>query len=134
MKELTSREIAAIKRIAQNADADYQQVCKINQKIAKLQEERDRIQENLNLTEAPVVSRYGYPSTTLVKKEIIPLYNEDGTPKTDKEGRPMKQTKYVWVGFPVEQPEATVAENTVAENVQVAEENVEQEETVESIW
>ena len=120
---LTSREIAAIKRIAQNADSDYQKVQKLNSKIEELSKERDLIQESLKLTEAPVVARYGYPSTTLVKKEVNPLFNADGTPKVDKDGRQMKQTKYIWVGFP--------EENQVVENPTVDEDfNVIGEETL----
>ena len=114
--ELTSREIAAIKRIAQNVDADFQKVCKLNEKIAKLTEERDTLQKSIDLSEAPVVSRYGYPSTTLVEKQINPLYNADGTPKTDADGRPLKQTKYVWKGFPCECAEPEIQE-PVFENV-----------------
>ena len=113
--ELTSREIAAIKRIAQNVDADFQKVNKLNEKIAKLTEERDALQKSIDLSEAPIVSRYGYPSTTLVEKQINVLYNADGTPKTDAEGRTLKQTKYVWKGFPCEEECNCGVENEVSE-------------------
>ena len=95
-KILNNRELAQVKRIAQNVDADYQKVCKLNEKIAELTKERDSLQQGIDEQEAPVIRKTGgYKSTDIFAKTIVPQFNEDGTPKTDKEGRQVKVTKYV---------------------------------------
>ena len=94
-KSLNARELAQIKRIAQNVDADYQKVCKLNEKINNLITERDALQQGIDEMEAPVIRKTGgYKSTDLYEKTIIPQFNENGTPKTDKEGRQLKVTRY----------------------------------------
>ena len=95
-KILNNRELAQIKRIAQNVDADYQKVCKLNEKIAELVEERNSLQQGINEQEAPVIRKTGgFKSTDIFAKTIVPQFNENGTPKTDKDGRQIKVTKYV---------------------------------------
>lgn len=94
-KILNNRELAQIKRIAQNVDADYQKVCKLNEKIAEMSKERDSIQQDIDEAEAPVIRKTGgYKSTDIYQKVIVPQFNEDGTPKMDKAGRQIKVTKY----------------------------------------
>jgi len=98
MKEnvLNNRELAQIKRIAQNVDTDFQKVCKLEAQINKLTQERDSLQQGIDETEAPVIRKTGgYRSTDIYKKEVIPQFNADGTPKVDKNGRQLKVTKYV---------------------------------------
>lgn len=95
-KNLNNRELAIIKRIAQNVDADFQKVCKLETKIKELTAEADEISKSIEEMEAPVVRMTGgYKSTDIFKKTIIPQFNEDGSPKTDKDGRQLKVTKYV---------------------------------------
>ena len=95
-KILNNRELAQVKRIAQNVDADYQKVCKLNEKIAELTKERDSLQQGIDEQEAPVIRKTGgYKSTDIFVKTIVPQFNENGTPKTDKDGRQIKVTKYV---------------------------------------
>lgn len=95
-KILNARELAQIKRIAQNVDADFQAVCKLEEKIAELMTKKDALQQSINEQEAPVIRKTGgYKSTDIYKKTIIPQFNENGTPKTDKDGRQLKVTKYV---------------------------------------
>lgn len=94
-KILNARELAQVRRIAQNVDADYQKVCKLNEQVAKLIAQRDELQQGIDEMEAPVIRKTGgYKSTDIYEKTIIPQFNEDGTPKTDKEGRQLKVTKY----------------------------------------
>ena len=93
-KILNARELAQVKRIAQNVDADYQKVCKLNEKIAELTKERDSLQQGIDEQEAPVIRKAGFKSTDIYTKVIVPQMNEDGTAKTDKNGRPIKVTKY----------------------------------------
>ena len=45
--------------------------------------------------EAPVIRKTGFKSTDIYTKVIVPQMNEDGTAKVDKNGRPIKVTKYV---------------------------------------
>ena len=95
-KVLNNRELAQVKRIAQNVDADYQKVCKLEAKQKELQMEINSLQAGIDEMEAPVIRKTGgYRSTDIFKKTIVPLFNENGTPKTDKEGRQLKVTKYV---------------------------------------
>ena len=94
-KVLNARELAQIKRIAQNVDADYQSVCKINEKIKELTAQRDSLQQGIDEMEAPVIRKTGFKSTDIYTKIIVPQMNEDGTAKVDKNGRPIKVTKYV---------------------------------------
>lgn len=93
-KILNARELAQVKRIAQNVDADYQSVCKINEKIKELTAQRDSLQQGIDEMEAPVIRKTGFKSTDIYTKVIVPQMNEDGTAKVDKNGRPIKVTKY----------------------------------------
>ena len=95
-KILNNRELAQVKRIAQNVDADYQKVCKFNEKIAELTKKRDGLQRGIDEQEAPVIRKTGgYKSTDIFAKTIVRQFNENGTPKTDKDGRQIKVTKWV---------------------------------------
>jgi len=94
-KILNARELAQVKRIAQNVDADYQSVCKLNEKIKELTAQRDSLQQGIDEMEAPVIRKTGFKSTDIYTKVIVPQMNPDGTAKVDKNGRPVKITKYV---------------------------------------
>ena len=94
-KILNARELAQVKRIAQNVDADFQSVCKLNEKIKELTAQRDSLQQGIDEMEAPVIRKTGFKSTDIYTKVIVPQMNEDGTAKVDKNGRPIKVTKYV---------------------------------------
>ena len=108
-KELNARELATIKRIAQNVDCNFNKVAKINKKIEELVKERDELQQEIDEMEAPVIRKTGMRSTDFYEKVVTPYVNADGTQKFDKEGRPLKVTKYV---LKEQQPEA---EETPAE-------------------
>lgn len=124
-KILNNRELAQVKRIAQNVDADYQKVGKLNEKIAELTKERDELQQGIDEMEAPVIRKTGgFKSTDIYEKTIVPQFNENGTPKTDKDGRQLKVTKYVLrypdTIIPSVENEAPVAEPVVEENDEFA--------------
>ena len=124
-KILNNRELAQVKRIAQNVDADYQKVGKLNEKIAELTKERDELQQGIDEMEAPVIRKTGgFKSTDIYEKTIVPQFNENGTPKTDKDGRQLKVTKYVLrypdTIIPSVENEAPVAESVVEENDEFA--------------
>ena len=94
-KKLNARELAQIKRIAQNVDNNFTQVTKLNEKLAELTSKRDALQAEIDEMEAPVIRKTGKRSTDFFEKVISPYLNADGTAKVDKNGRPMKITKYV---------------------------------------
>ena len=95
-ERLNSRELSQIKRIAQNVDGNFQSVCKLNEKIKELTVKRDALQADIDEMEAPVMRKTGgFRSTDIFKKVVMSKFNLDGTPKTDKEGRQIKETKYV---------------------------------------
>ena len=95
MKKLTIRQVAQLKRTAQNV---YPLVSKKNKLI-----------EQMNLRNAEIISinaqidaweyatkemTEGFTSEDLITRKVICLTNEDGTPKVDKNGQQMKVTKY----------------------------------------
>ena len=95
-KIMNARELAQVKRIAQNVDANYIKVGKLTEQINKLTAERDSLQRDIDEMEAPVIRKTGgYKSTDIYRKVVTPQFNGDGTPKTDKDGRQLKVTKYV---------------------------------------
>lgn len=103
-KELNNRELAIIKRIAQNVDGNFTKVKKLEAKIADLKAQVDELQVEIDEMEAPVIRMTGVRSTDLFEKQVLPYVNVDGTPKKDKDGRPLKITKYV-LKAQVENPE-----------------------------
>lgn len=96
-KKLKSKEIASIKRVAQNVDADLSKYNKLYAEIQERQTEMGYIKERIDLYEAPVKRiTGGYTSSDLFEKVVIEATNEDGTPKYDKKtGKLVKVTKYV---------------------------------------
>ena len=124
-KVLNARELAQVRRIAQNVDADYQKVGKLNEQIAKLTAQRDELQQGIDEMEAPVIRKTGgFKSTDIYEKTIVPQFEANGTPKTDKDGRQIKITKYVLrypdTIIPSVENEAPVAEPVVEENDEFA--------------
>ena len=89
MKELSKFEIAAIKRTAQNVNAMVTKKTKLKEKIDTLQAEYDQIEEAQEQFEAPIRKMTGgYGTEDLVVKVI------EDTGKLDKDGKPIKLTKY----------------------------------------
>lgn len=103
MKELKPYEVAAVKRQYQNSLPALKKIQAIDAKIAELQAERDTQMAMLEAGEAGIKRRTGgYMSTDLIKCEYVLLWNEDGSPKTDKEGRQLKKRVLTYVP-PVEE-------------------------------
>lgn len=89
MKELSKFEIAAIKRTAQNVNAMVTKKTKLKEKINVLQAEYDQIEEAQEQFEAPIRKMTGgYGTEDLVVKVV------EDTGKLDKDGKPIKLTKY----------------------------------------
>lgn len=105
MKELTSREIAAVKRQFKNSLPAIKKIASIDQKIAKLQEERNIQQAILDGGEAGIMAMTGgYKSIDLITCTYEPQFNEDGTPKMDKEGKYQVKTQVLTYHAPIEVP------------------------------
>lgn len=90
MKEFSKFEIATIKRTAQNVAPLVRRKTKIKEQIAKLQEEYDLLNtQQLQWEQAIVTMTGGYTTEDLVDK-VIEITNS-----VDKDGNPIKVTKYV---------------------------------------
>lgn len=95
-KELTVRQMASIKRVAQNVNPlvtkknkIISKKNKIISKLDELREEYDSVCNEINDHEMGVISLTGgFTSEYLVEKRI------EDTGKIDKEGKPIKVTKY----------------------------------------
>lgn len=105
MKELTTREIAAVKRQFKNSLPALKKIESIDQKIAKLQEERAIQQAILDGGEAGIMAMTGgYKSIDLITCTYEPQFNEDGTPKMDKEGKYQVKNQVLTFHAPIEVP------------------------------
>lgn len=108
MKELKPFEIASVKRQFLNSLPTIKKIEALNEKIAKLQEEKETLAEFLKGGEQGIMRLTGgYMSTDLIKCSYVLLWNEDGSPKTDKEGRQLKKRVLEFVP-PVEDNEVKV--------------------------
>lgn len=90
MKEFSKFEIATIKRTAQNVAPLVRRKTKIKEQIAKLQEEYDLLNtQQLQWEQAIITMTNGYTTEDLVDKVT------EATNSVDKDGNPVKITKYV---------------------------------------
>lgn len=89
MKEFSKFEIATIKRTAQNVASMVIKKNKIKAQLDELQAEYDQLATMQEQYEAPIKTMTGgYTTEDLVERVV------ENTGKVDKEGRPIKQTKY----------------------------------------
>ena len=111
MKELTTREIAAVKRQFKNSLPALKKIETIDKKIASLQEERSILQAIIDGGEAGIIRLTGgYRSIDLIKCTYEPQFNEDGTPKMDKEGKYQIKNQVLTFQAPVEIDEPSTEE------------------------
>lgn len=90
MKEFSKFEIASIKRVAQNVSSMVIKKNKIKAQIDKLQEEYDQLVAMQEQYEAPIRTMTGgYSSEDLFERVV------ENTGKVDKDGKPVKVTKYI---------------------------------------
>ena len=116
LTKLTSREIASIKRIFLNNLPMYK-------KIEELNNELIDINTFIESSEAGVKNLTGYTSGELINCEYIPQFNEDGTPKMDKEGKYQQKKRVLTFVIPVQEP--TESEETDTDKVSESNENTE---------
>lgn len=114
MKELTVRQIAAVKRQFRNSLPALNKIKSIDKKIADLEEEKAIQMAILEGGEAGIMAMTGgYKSIDLIKCEYIPQFNEDGSPKMDKEGKYQVRNQVLTFIPPVEEVEDKIVENEV---------------------
>ena len=111
LTKLTSREIASIKRIFLNNLPMYKKMEAINKKIEELNNELNDINTFIESSEAGVKNLTGYTSGELINCEYIPQFNEDGTPKMDKEGKYQQKKRVLTFVIPVQEPTNDNTEN-----------------------
>ena len=112
-KEFSKFFVASLKRTAQNVSFLVKRKQKLQAEIAQREEELKSIQAQLDIYEAPIKEATGgYTTEDLVVRTV------EITDKTDKEGKPIKVTKwslrYPETIIPVEELEAAGL-NTQAE-------------------
>jgi hypothetical protein len=89
MKTLTVRQFATVKRVAQNVNPLVVKKNKIAQKIEQLKEEITALETEIAGHEYGIkVITGGLSSEDLISKKV------EDTGKADKEGKPIKITKY----------------------------------------
>ena len=103
LTKLTSREIASIKRIFLNNLPMYKKMETINKKIEELNNELNDINTFIESSEAGVKNLTGYTSGELISCEYIPQFNEDGTPKMDKEGKYQQKKRLLTFIIPIQE-------------------------------
>ena len=132
LTKLTSREIASIKRIFLNNLPMYKKMETINKKIEELNNELNDINTFIESSEAGVKNLTGYTSGELINCEYIPQFNEDGTPKMDKEGKYQQKKRVLTFVIPVQEPTKEVEsdETTTDINVSEADNDLKSEEEV----
>lgn len=113
-KKFTKFELARIKRTAQNVDQYVSKKNRLAAEVAQKQEEIDKLQELIDLSDAPVkLTTGGYGVEQLVRKVVTP------TDKLDKNGNVIKQTSYEFIYPDTIIPPVVETPNEVAEEVAV---------------
>lgn len=88
-KRISVTEFRAIKRIAQAVNPLVVKKNKLEEQIKELVQEYNSYKEQIKGMEHGVIAMTGYQSEDLIKKVVEP------NGKFDKEGRPLKETKYL---------------------------------------
>ena len=65
----------------------------------------------------------GFISKQLIKDEQIPQFNEDGTPKMDKEGKYQQKKRVLTFVVPVQEPTEEVEQDETTTNIDTTDAN-----------
>ena len=105
LTKLTSRQISQIKNIYKANSSIYSRIETLQKHLYKIQEELDEQLAIIEANEAGVkMLTGGFISKQLIKDEQIPQFNEDGTPKMDKEGKYQQKKRVLTFVIPVQEP------------------------------
>lgn len=128
-KEFTKFELARMKRTAQNVEGFLKQKNKLEAKKANIEAELAKINEQIELTDAPTVAMTGYHTEDIIKKVVTP------TDQVDKNGNVIKKTTFEFIYPetivpPVEEAVDTESETTESETMADSDVTEEAVETV----
>lgn len=105
LTKLTSRQISQIKNIYKANSSIYSRIETLQKHLDKIQAELDEQLAIIEANEAGVkMLTGGFISKQLIKDEQIPQFNEDGTPKMDKEGKYQQKKRVLTFVIPVQEP------------------------------
>ena len=94
-KRIGYDQFMAVKRVAQAVNPLITKRNKAKEAMDKAQADYDSFNAQVEGLQSGIKQYVGFDVEQLVKKVIEPAVNEDGTPKTDKNGKTLKVTKYV---------------------------------------
>lgn len=94
-KRISYDQFMAVKRVAQAVNPLITKRNKAKEAMDKAQADYDSFNAQVEGLQSGIKQYVGFDVEQLVKKIVEPAVNEDGTPKTDKNGKPLKVTKYV---------------------------------------
>lgn len=118
LTKLTSRQISQIKNIYKANSSIYSRIETLQKHLDKIQSELDEQLAIIDANEAGVkMLTGGFVSKQLIKDEQIPQFNEDGTPKMDKEGKYQQKKRVLTFVIPVQEPTEEAETNGVADIV-----------------
>lgn len=105
LTKLTSRQISQIKNIYKANSSIYSRIETLQKHLDKIQTELNEQLEIIDANEAGVkMITGGFISKQLIKDEQIPQFNEDGTPKMDKDGKYQQKKRVLTFVAPVQEP------------------------------
>lgn len=118
LTKLTSRQISQIKNIYKANSSIYSRIETLQKHLDKIQTELNEQLEIIDANEVGVkMLTGGFVSKQLIKDEQIPQFNEDGTPKMDKEGKYQQKKRVLTFVIPVQEPtEEVESEETTTES------------------
>lgn len=94
-KRISYDQFMAVKRVAQAVNPLITKRNKAKEAMDKAQADYDSFNAQVEGLQSGIKQYVGFDVEQLVKKVIEPAVNKDGTPKTDKNGKTLKVTKYV---------------------------------------
>lgn len=104
LTKLTSRQISQIKNIYKANSSIYSRIETLQKHLDKIQSELDEQLAIIDANEAGVkMLTGGFISKQLIKDEQVPQFNEDGTPKMDKEGKYQQKKRVLTFVIPVQE-------------------------------
>lgn len=111
LTKLTSRQISQIKNIYKANSSIYSRIETLQKHLDKIQTELNEQLEIIDANEAGVkMLTGGFISKQLIKDEQIPQFNEDGTPKMDKDGKYQQKKRVLTFVLPVQEPTEEVGQ------------------------